>query len=100
MSGDNEDVITFLEGFGFSEEELNAVLDELNAYRSIPGTTLGRYLNRVINSLAEEDRTAFLKGIIVGVAIRKVVDALEETDLTEEEKRIQCEIEKLKFGEH
>lgn len=100
MSGDDQDLSTFLEGFGFSEEELSAVVDELNAYRSIPGTTIGRYMNRVISTIAEEDRTAFLKGIMVGVAIRKVADALEEPDLIEEEKRILREIEKLRFGEH
>jgi hypothetical protein len=63
MGNDEEDLLAFLQGFGFSEEELNCVLDELNAYRSIPGTTIGRYMNRVINTLVEEERTAFLKGI-------------------------------------
>ena len=57
-------------------------------------------MNRIISTISEEDRTAFLKGIMVGVAIRKVADALEEPDLTEEEKRISREIEKLKSGEH
>ncbi len=103
MRSDGEDLLAFLQGFGFSEEELNCVLDELNAYRfdayrSIPGTTIGRYMNRVINTLVEEERTAFLKGIIVGVAIRKVADVLAEPDLTDEEKRIDHEIEKLRFS--
>jgi hypothetical protein len=80
MSGDSEDLSAFLEGFGFSEAELQAVLNELEACRSIPGTTLGRYMNRVIDTLAEEDRAPFLKGIIVGMAVRKVADALEEED--------------------
>ncbi|HEX7514393.1 MAG TPA: hypothetical protein VF393_02180, partial [archaeon] len=83
-----------LDRFGFSQEELNEVAIELNAYRSIPGTTLRRYLNRVLNSIIEEERPAFLKGIMVGVAIMKAVDAVEEPDLTDEEKRIECEIEK------
>lgn len=99
MSEGDENLLAFLESFGFSEEELSNVIDELNAYRSIPGTTLGRYMNRIINGLAEEDRSAFLKGLMVGVAIRKAADDLEEPDLIEEEKRIQCEIEKLGFGE-
>jgi hypothetical protein len=84
MSGDQEDLSAFLESFGFSEVELHAVLDELEAYRSIPGTTIGRYMNRVIDTLAEEDRAPFLKGIIVGMAIRKVADALDEADQAEE----------------
>ena len=94
MSDDEEDLSTFLERFGISREELNEVAIELNAYRSIPGTTLKRYLNRVLNSIIEEERPAFLKGIMVGVAIRKAVDAVEEPDLTDEEKRIALEIEK------
>ena len=88
MSGYDDDPSAFLKSFGFSEEELCAVIDELNTYRSIPGTTIGRYMNRVISSIEEEDRPAFLKGILVGVAIRKVADVLAETDLTDEEKRI------------
>jgi hypothetical protein len=100
MSGDYEDLSAFLEGFGFSEEELNIVMNELNACRSIPGTTIERYMNRVINTIGEEDRAAFLKGIFVGVAIRKAVDALDEPDLTDEEERISREIEKLRFGKH
>ena len=43
----------------------------------------------------DDDRHAFLKGILVGVAIRKAVEALEQPDLTEEEMRINHEIEKL-----
>ncbi len=38
MSGYDDDLSAFLKGFGFSEEELSTVIDELNAYRSIPGT--------------------------------------------------------------
>ncbi len=96
MNGDDEDLSAFLERFGFTEEEMNAVADELNACRSIPGTTFKRYLNRILNTIIEEERPAFLKGIMVGVAIRKAVDALEEPDLTEEEKKIEGEIEKLR----
>jgi hypothetical protein len=55
-------------------------------------------MNRVISSIEEEDRPAFLKGILVGVAIRKVADVLAEPDLTDEEKRIDHEIEKLRFS--
>lgn len=83
MSDDDEDLSAFLKGFGFAEMELNVVIDELNSYRSIPGTTIGRYMNRVINSLEEEERAAFLKGLMVGMVVRKAVDASEETDLTE-----------------
>ena len=99
MSCDDEGLSAFLECFGFTEQELNEVADELNAYRSIPGTTIKRYLNRVLQSIIEEERPAFLKGIMVGVAIRKAVDAMEEPDLTDEEKRIADEIEKHGFRE-
>ena len=81
MSGNDEDLTAFLEGFGFSRDELEVVADELNAFRSIAGTTLKRYMNRVIETIDDEERHAFLKGIIVGVVIRKAVDALEEPDL-------------------
>ncbi len=94
MSDGDEDLSAFLERFGISREELNEVAIELNAYRSIPGTTMKRYFNRVVNSIIEEERPAFLKGIMVGVAIRNAVDAVEEPDLTDEERRIAFEIEK------
>lgn len=96
MSGDEEDLSTFLEGFGFVEEELRMVQYELNVCKSGPGTTLKRYMNRVLATIGEEERSAFLKGIMVGVAIRRAVDALEEPDLTEEERRIDREIERLR----
>ena len=97
MSGDDDDLLAFLKGFGFDEEELNAVSDELDSFRANPGTTIERYMNGVINTIEEENRHAFLKGILVGVAIRKAVEALEQPDLTEEEMRINQEIEKLGF---
>jgi hypothetical protein len=97
MSGDDDDLLAFLKGFGFDEEELNAVSDELDSFRANPGTTIERYMNGVINTIEEENRHAFLKGILVGVAIRKAVEALEQPDLTEEEMRINLEIEKLGF---
>jgi hypothetical protein len=97
MSGEDDDLSAFLKGFGFDEEELNAVSDELDSFRTNPGTTIERYMNRVINTIEEEDRHAFLKGILVGVAIRKAVEALEQPDLAEEEMRINREIEKLGF---
>ena len=97
MSGDDDDLLAFLKGFGFDEEELNAVSEELDSFRTNPGTTIERYMNGVINTIEEENRHDFLKGILVGVAIRKAVEALEQPDLTEEEKRINLEIEKLGF---
>jgi hypothetical protein len=99
MEGDDEDLSAFLQSFGFAEEELSRVMDELNSFRTIPGTTIGRYMNRIISTIEEEDRPAFLKGIMVGVVIRKAVDAMAEPDLTEEEKKIAREIEKLRFSE-
>ena len=96
MSGNDEDLVTFMEGFGFTQDEQRVVVDELNAFRSIAGTTLKRYMNRIIETIDEEERHAFLKGIMVGVVIRKAVDALEEPDLSEEEKWIDREIDNLK----
>ncbi len=96
MSGEDEDLSHFLMRYGFSEEELASVMDELNSYRSIPGTTIERYTNGVINTIDEDDRAAFLKGIMVGIAIRKAADALQEPDLTDEERRIAREIENIK----
>ena len=73
---------------------------ELDAYRSVPGTTLKRYINRILASILNEERSAFLKGIMVGVVIREAVDAWEEPDLTSEEKSIAREIERLRFNGH
>ncbi len=98
MGGSDEDLASFLQGFGFSEEELNEVTDELNSYRSIPGTTLFRYLNRIVSTIENEDRNVFLKGLMAGMAVKMVADAVSEPDLTEEERRIAREIEKLRFG--
>ena len=99
MSGYDEDLSAFLKGFGFSDEELCAAMDELAAFRSIPGTTISRYMNRVINAIAKEERPAFLKGVLLGIAIRNVADDMMEPDITEEEKRIAREIEKLRLSE-
>lgn len=98
MSEDYEDLTAFLDDFGFAQDEQRVVLDELNAFRSIAGTTLKRYMNRVIETIDQEERHAFLKGIMIGIVIRKAVDALEEPDLTEEEKRIDHEIDNLKMS--
>ncbi len=95
MSNNDEDLSSFLMGYGFTEDELFAVTYELNSFRSIPGTTVKRYLNRVLQTISEDDRPAFLKGILVGVAIKNAADALREPDLSEEEMRITKEIEKL-----
>jgi hypothetical protein len=96
MSKNDDDLAFFLEDFGFSPEELRDVSDELESFRSIAGTTLKRYMNRIIETIENEERSAFLKGIMVGVVIRKAVDELGERDLTEEERRINCEIDRLK----
>ena len=94
MSGDDEDISAFLKCFGFSEEELFYVQDELGSYRTIPGTTVGRCMNRVVNTIAEEARPAFRKGILVGVAIRKAVDAMTETDFMDEAEKMAQEMDR------
>ena len=63
------DFLAFMRAAGFEEDELLAVIFELDAYKSIPGTTLRRYVNRVQSSVEVECRPAFLKGLIVGTGI-------------------------------
>ena len=71
---------------------------ETESFRSIPGTTFRRYMNRIISSIDKEDRPALLKGIILGVAIRKAVESIEERPMTPEEEEIDLEIERLGLG--
>ena len=99
MNNNDEDLSSFLMNFGFTEDELFAVTYELDSYRSIPGTTVKRYLNRILQNITEEDRAAFLKGIMVGVVIRKAVDSMVEPELTEEEMRVAKEIERHRFSD-
>jgi len=99
MNNNDEDLSSFLMDFGFTEDELFAVTYELDSYRSIPGTTVKRYLNRILQNITEEDREAFLKGIMVGVVIRKAADSMVEPELTEEEMRVAKEIERHRFSD-
>ncbi|MDD5735057.1 hypothetical protein [Methanothrix soehngenii] len=99
MNNNDEDLSSFLMDFGFTEDELFAVTYELDSYRSIPGTTVKRYLNRILQNITEEDREAFLKGIMVGVVIRKAADSMVEPELTEEEIRVAKEIERHRFSD-
>lgn len=99
MNNNDEDLSSFLMNFGFTEDELFAVTYELDSYRSIPGTTVKRYLNRILQNITEEDREAFLKGIMVGVVIRKAADSMVEPELTEEEIRVAKEIERHRFSD-
>ena len=98
MSKVDEDLFSFLHSYGFSCEELDSTFYETESFRSIPGTTLRRSMNRIIGSVKKEDRPALLKGIILGVAIRKAAESIEETPLTQEEKQIDLEIERLGRG--
>ena len=99
MNNNDEDLSSFLMDFGFTEDELFAVTYELDSYRSIPGTTVKRYLNRILQNITEEDRAAFLKGIMVGVVIRKAADSMVEAELTEEEMKEAKEIERHRFSD-
>jgi hypothetical protein len=98
MSKVDEDLFSFLQSYGFSPEELDSAFYETQSFRSIPGTTLRRYMNRIIGSIEKEDRPALLKGIILGVAVWRAAESIEEPPLTQEEKLIDLEIEKLGLG--
>ncbi|MDD3564092.1 MAG: hypothetical protein PHN90_00290 [Methanothrix sp.] len=82
------DFLTFIKAAGFEEDELLAVITELEAYRSIPGTTLNRYVHRVENSVETDCRAAFLKGVIVGTAISQHL----VVDRGDAERRIEAEV--------
>ena len=75
---DDPNMLALMGSFGFSEEEVYSVSDELDAYRSIPGTTISRYVNRIINNIEDEDRSAFLKGMMAGMAIKNADDELSD----------------------
>jgi hypothetical protein len=75
---DDPNMLALMGSFGFSEEEVCSVSDELDAYRSIPGTTISRYVNRIIYNVENEDRSAFLKGMMAGMAIRSADDELSD----------------------
>ena len=87
---DRYDFLTFMRAAGFEEDELLAVICELDAYKSIPGTTLRRYVNRVQSSVETDCRLAFLKGVIVGTAICENL-AVEEAEL---DGRIEAEVKR------
>ncbi|MHC1630712.1 MAG: hypothetical protein ACXQT4_00155 [Methanotrichaceae archaeon] len=68
------DIQTFLLKAGFNEGEILDVIYELGSCRSIPGTTLRKYLNRILDTIEDDHRNAFLKGILVGTAIHEHVE--------------------------
>lgn len=113
MSVDELDLTAFLQGFGFSCEEIASVHFETDQFRAIPGTSLRRYMNRIIETIDEDDRTAFLKGIILGVAIREAVlitagvepdggagvgSGVNLADVDAEVRRIDLELLRLRAG--
>ncbi|NYT02684.1 MAG: hypothetical protein GKC10_08015 [Methanosarcinales archaeon] len=71
---EEESLEEFICSFDFTEEEMMAVRDELDSYRTIPGSNLAKYIRRVAVTIEEDDRPAFLKGIMVGAAIRLAAD--------------------------
>ena len=73
---DDPNMLALMGSFGFSEEEVYRVSDELDSYRAIPGTTISRYVNRIINNIQDKERSAFLKGMMAGLAIRCADDEL------------------------
>ncbi|MGV8175121.1 MAG: hypothetical protein ACP5OU_05410 [Methanothrix sp.] len=82
---DDSNLLAFLDSFGFSPEEVFCVSDELDAYRSIPGMTVSRYMNTIINNIEKEDRSVFLKGIMAGLAVKKAEEELSDPDPIETE---------------
>jgi hypothetical protein len=78
---DDPNLLALLDSLSFSEDEVYRVSDELDSYRSIPGTTISRYMNRIINNIEDKDRSAFLKGMMSGLAIKKADDELSDLDL-------------------
>lgn len=98
QDSDEVDITDFLRSLGFLEDEIFSVVYELNSYRTIPGTTLERYINRVVSSIVEDERISFLKGLLVGIAIRQVVDTIqdeEEPPLSDEEALLLEELRRL-----
>jgi len=97
MSDDDDGLAELLHRFGFTEDEVSQVVDELNSFRAIPGTTVERYVNRIINTLDDEDRPAFLKGIMAGLTIRIADEALYEPYYAKDEMKIDMELQRLRF---
>jgi len=79
---EDESLEEFICRFDFTEEEVMAVRDELDSYRTIPGTNLAKYIRRVVVTIDEESRPAFLKGLIVGAAIRLVAEGDRDRSTT------------------
>ncbi len=50
----------------FSEVEIDMVLFELDQLRSITSTSTDKYLTRVLSSVGDDGRSAFLKGFLAG----------------------------------
>jgi len=69
---------SLLGSFGFSEDELYRISDELDVYKSIPGITMDRYINYIVGNINQDHRSAFLKGIMAGLAIKKADDELSD----------------------
>ena len=67
------DLNTILVDLGFSRDEIDQAFYELDEYRSIPGTTLKKYLKRALAS--SDNRQDFLKGLIAGTALRNISDS-------------------------
>jgi len=70
-----------LRDIGFTQEEIDSAFYELDRYREIPGTTLQKYLRRILSAVGEEERPALLKGILAGTAIRQAVERAVQEDL-------------------
>ncbi len=88
--GERYGFLDFMKAAGFEEDEVLAAIAELDAYKSIPGTTLRRYVNRVQSSVETDCRPAFLKGVMVGTAISENL-VVDRSDI---DGRIDAEVKK------
>lgn len=77
---DEYDLKDLLVGLGFTEDQIERTYNELNGFRTIPGTTIKKYLNRALSTVESDRRPEFLKGLIVGTAIREQFEATRIDD--------------------
>lgn len=61
-----EDLLGRIELSEIEIDMAHIALFELDQFRSIPGTSTDKYLTRVLSSVGDEGRSAFLKEFLAG----------------------------------